>query len=219
MYYALIGDIISSKKLSQPRRAEAQERLSAALRQVNGAYSGGIAARFLITLGDECQGLMLATGDPVSAALDIIHAMRPYEIRFAIGFGGMDTPIDPGAAIGADGAAFHRARACVEAMKTRHFARLRFSTGNAELDGAANTVAALCDRLYLNFTDKQEQLVYTMLKARISGEKLTQAELGEIAGVGQSTVNSQLSAAGFNEYAAGVMFVRGLVSRAKEGAE
>ena len=215
MYYALIGDMIASKKLPKPRRVQAQEKLSSALASVNAGFEGQIAAKFLITLGDECQGLMLSPGDPVAAALEIMHQMRPFGIRFAIGMGGMDTPIDPNAAIGADGEAFHRARACIEGMKARHFARLRFATGDPDADEALNTVAALCDRLSLGWTDKQEALVHAMLTARFSGRKLTQAELGAASGVGQSTVNTQLSAAGFNEYSAGMLYIRRLLSNGK----
>lgn len=208
MYYALIGDIIGSKRLTPEQRAEAQAKLSAALQQVGTERSEEVAAKFIITLGDEFQGLMHGTGDPVSAALAVLHALRPYEIRIAVGCGDIVTPINREAAIGADGPAFHNARRMIEAMKPRHGARLRFALPDADTEDCVNTVSALCDRLLITCTDKQEELVYAMLTSRITGEKLTQTELARAAGVGQSTVNSQLASAGFNEYCAGIMFIR-----------
>lgn len=208
MYYALIGDIIASKSLDAASRREAQEKLEAALNAVNETFAGDIAARFLITIGDECQGLMRSSGDPVSAALMIAHAMRPYEIRFAIGAGDIVTAIRSDAAIGADGPAYHRARRVLEAMKPRHSARLRAGVSDESTEEALNTVAALCDRLALGWTSKQEALAYAMLMSKLKGERLTQTELAKEAGVAQSTVNTQLSAAGFNEYAGGVLYIR-----------
>ena len=69
MYYALIGDMVASKKLSPEERWQAQERLASALKIINGEFADTIAADFLITLGDEFQGLMKREADPVRAAL------------------------------------------------------------------------------------------------------------------------------------------------------
>jgi hypothetical protein len=200
--------MVSSKKLSHEERRGAQELLRAALERVNLENADAVAARFLITLGDECQGLMLPSGDPVAAALGVIHALEPYKIRFAIGCGGMDTAIDPSAAIGADGPAFHNARRMIDRMKTKRGARLRFALGDAEEEEELNTVAALCDRLAAGWTSKQEELVYAMLRARLSGMRITQTELAELSGIGQSTVASQLAAAGCSEYCAGILYIR-----------
>ncbi len=53
-YFAIIGDIKASKGLSG--REEAQEKLKKILKYVNEVYQNNIAAKFLITLGDEFQG-------------------------------------------------------------------------------------------------------------------------------------------------------------------
>ncbi|MBQ4166578.1 MAG: hypothetical protein II590_00055 [Clostridia bacterium] len=208
MYYALIGDMVASRKLSPEERWAAQEKLSAALNRINREHSEHIAADFLITLGDEFQGLMDREADPVSAALSIMHELRPYEIRIAISFGAITTRIDRSAALGADGPAYHMARECIEGMKPNHFARLRFALPEKDLQEAVNAVSALCDRLSLYWTGKQEELVNLMLNAKLRGERLTQAALAEAMGIGQSTVNSQLTAAGFNEYCEGILFIR-----------
>ncbi|MBR3383540.1 MAG: hypothetical protein IKG85_10980 [Clostridia bacterium] len=213
MYYALIGDMVASRKLDPSARKEAQELLRSALAEVNREYADSIAADFLITLGDECQGLMLASADPVSAALRIMHSMKPYEIRFSVALGEITTGIDRSAALGADGPAFHAARERIEAMKPNHGARLRFALPEARAEEAVNTVAALCDRLAIGRTSKQEELAYAMLRAKLKGERLTQEALARSLGIGQSTVNAQLVSAGFNEYCEGVLYIRRELAR------
>ncbi|MCR5808277.1 MAG: SatD family protein [Clostridiales bacterium] len=217
MYYALIGDLIGSKKLNAEQRHEAQEKLRAALELVNREFEKGVASKFLITIGDECQGLMEPWGDPVAAALLVIHEMRPYRIRFAIGAGEISTAIDPAAAIGADGPAYHLARRRVESMKSDHVARLRVALGDAALEESLNTVLALCDRVANYRTDKQEKLCFQMLMASFFGRKLTQTTLAERNGIGQSTVNAQLNAAGSSEHCDGMLFVRDSLSKYMNG--
>ena len=211
MFYALIGDMVKSRMLSSDERNKAQILLRNELDRLNRERADQIAANFLITLGDECQGLMLITGDPVTAALDLIHAFLPYQIRFAIGCGDIFTKINPEAAIGADGPAFHRARRVIEEMKHEYDARIRFGLSDIEEEEKINTIAMLCDRLASGWTSKQEDLVFTMLNARISGSRKTQTEISEIKKIGQSTVASQLKAAGFREYLAGIQLIRKMV--------
>ena len=216
MYYAIIGDIVASKKLSPERRREAQFAMQRALEEINSIFEPDIAADFLITLGDEFQGLMLPSADPIRAALKIMHEMRPFEIRIAIALGGMTTSIRRDAAIGADGPAFHMARAMEESMKPRHGARLRAALNDKQQEDTINAIAALCDRLCAGWTEKQERIAYEMLEAKLSGSRLTQTQLAQSLGIGQSTVNAQLAAAGFNEYMGGIMQMRRLLKCAQE---
>ena len=109
-YFALIGDIIDSRH--EQDRYDVQKKLQSILSSVNAENAAHIAADFLITLGDEFQGLLFAEkgADPIFVADRIIDEMFPVRIRIAIGFGGMATQIRREAAIGADGEAFYRAR-------------------------------------------------------------------------------------------------------------
>jgi hypothetical protein len=61
MYCAVIGDLIDSKKIKPEERKVLQEKLRLLLERVNNDYSSYIAANFLITLGDEFQGLLIAS--------------------------------------------------------------------------------------------------------------------------------------------------------------
>ena len=126
-YFALIGDIIDSRH--EQDRYDVQKKLQSILSSVNAEHAAHIAADFLITLGDEFQGLLFAEkgADPIFVADRIIDEMFPVRIRIAIGFGGMATQIRREAAIGADGEAFYRART------VQHSGRYRCSCGASEM--------------------------------------------------------------------------------------
>lgn len=84
-YVAIIGDIIKSKSIKE--RKNVQEKLYQVLMKLNEKYQNDIAANFIITLGDEFQGL-LHEGENVLPIIEYIQMeMHPVEIRFGIGVG------------------------------------------------------------------------------------------------------------------------------------
>lgn len=108
IYVAIIGDMKASKELKE--RFGIQEQLKEVLMEVNDSFRETIAARFLITLGDEFQGLLKSANHVIEIIQLIQKKMYPVEIRFGIGIGEIRTKIDETAAIGADGPAFYAAR-------------------------------------------------------------------------------------------------------------
>ena len=114
-FVAVIGDIKDSRLLEN--RKEVQLRLREVLERLNENYKEEIVSRFLITLGDEFQGL-LCSG---KAVLDMINEIRmemyPVRLRFGIGFGQITTDIKTEMALGADGPGYYRAREAVELLK------------------------------------------------------------------------------------------------------
>ncbi len=218
MYFAVIGDMVASKKLRRGQRAAAQETLADVLSNLNLCWEGSVAANFTITLGDEFQGLLHGDSDAVSAALLLLYGMRRYPVRLAVGFGDIHTQINPAAAIGADGPAFHNARRMIESMKARHGARLRFALPDERVQRELNIVAALCDKLAEEWTDKQALAVHLMLMSRLRGERLTQTGLAALLNVSQPTVNDQLSAAGFNEYCAAMLYIKERLAEYAKGS-
>lgn len=108
MYYAIIGDIKESKKLEN--RGEIQKKLKNVLTNINDIYCESIVAKFLITLGDEFQGLLKDAVNILDIVKYIQREMYPVELRFGVGIGEIYTEIDSQAAIGADGPAFYAAR-------------------------------------------------------------------------------------------------------------
>src|SRR5690349_16792283 len=55
---ALIGDIVRSRTLDASRRYRVQQKLSMLLDELNKRYSSSLISSFVVTLGDEFQGLL-----------------------------------------------------------------------------------------------------------------------------------------------------------------
>ena len=98
-------------------RAKLQRRLQDVLDELNDRYEADLRSKFLITVGDEFQGL-LRRGENLPRMLAILTAEVPNPIRFGIGAGVLST--DAGEfAIGSDGPAWHNARAALERVGKR----------------------------------------------------------------------------------------------------
>ncbi len=114
-YYAIIGDIKRSKKIEN--RCEIQEKLKKILDNVNSIYNNDISAKFLITLGDEFQGLLEITAPILEIIKYIQREIYPIKLRFGVGIGNVSTLINHEAAIGADEPAFYAAREMIEFLR------------------------------------------------------------------------------------------------------
>ena len=85
-YIVIIGDIINSRELEH--RNEVQERLKRTLQDINERYNADIAASFMITLGDEFQGLLhngkntMKIIEELRSSMD--HAIIVQEVRLII---------------------------------------------------------------------------------------------------------------------------------------
>lgn len=225
IYFAFIGDIISSRSLED--REGVQRRMRETLDEINADFSGAIAARFIITLGDEFQGLMHASGgdakaNALAAAVRIVDALHPVRLRIAVGVGKMSTLIFPEGAIGADGEAFHNARRCIEQLnasyrRTAGASPVRICSGNPQDDERVNVPLMLCETIRRGWTDRQTQIAVRFIHAAFSGEAVTQKEIAREFGITQGTVNISLAASGCAEYIRGLRFASGeldaLVSR------
>lgn len=195
-YCAIIGDIVGSKRIAPETRFALQETLKAELEALNAAYKDVIAARFLITLGDEFQGLLTAAWPTVPIIRRLIRVLWPVHVRFGIGWGEIYTQIDPTQAIGADGEAFYRAREAITRSKQRgweHFP-VTYSTGEEDeqlLDGFCGLMEALTS----GWSDKQRKAVWTM---EINGG--TQKAAAEALDRAPSSMSTLLHNAKYREY-------------------
>jgi len=114
----LIGDIVASKSLEN--RNEVQRNLKSALKKVNNSNES-LLSPLTVTLGDEFQGLYKNSDRLFSDIWQIISIMHPVRIRFSIGIGEIETPINKKQTIGMDGSAFHSAREGLEQIKKDTF--------------------------------------------------------------------------------------------------
>ena len=169
-YYAIIGDVKASKTLSN--RNDVQEKLKKVLNDVNRIYSSDIAAKFIVTLGDEFQGLLLKPSSIFQIAKYVQRELYPVKVRIGIGIGEISTKINQEAAIGADGPAFYAARNIISTIhrlekKIRNQAPdiqiLIYENEDCFEIKEINTVLSLIKTIEDHWTEKQRYTVWDMM--------------------------------------------------------
>lgn len=202
-YIAIIGDIKNSKQISD--RNEVQKKMQKTLEEINQKYEKDIASRFMITLGDEFQGL-LECGDNVLNIISFIEAqMYPVEIRFGIGVGEINTEINPLFPLGADGPAYYNAREAVNALKINEKkSKMPDSNMIIKIDGdnkasekLMNTILSLLTVIKNKWTERQREVVYEYI-----WYEDRQKDAAKRLGITQSSVQKNLSNADYYSYKA-----------------
>ena len=94
-----------------------QQKLNNVLKYVNQVYCADIPANFIITLGDEFQGLLKCNAHLFDMIRYIQREMYPVRLRFGVGLGKINTNILFEAAMGADGPAYYAAREMIEQLR------------------------------------------------------------------------------------------------------
>lgn len=200
MYCAIIGDIIKSKELLD--RGSIQTVLNNVLMKINKDYKDSIASDFLITLGDEFQGV-LSTPEKVMDIIDIINTeMYPTKIRHGIGYGEIRTSINTYQAIGADGPAYYNARDAVNNLKqtegkyesVRQLIYLKTGYYDAHVN-LVNACLSICNKIESDWTDKQRKTVKLMRQ-----NKESQSDTARELGINKSSVQKSVRSSKFYYY-------------------
>lgn len=200
-YIAIIGDIKGSKAIKN--RKEVQENLAMVLNEINDHYSDDIASRFMITLGDEFQGLLLNGTSVMKIISRIEGRLDPVKLRFGIGVGEITTKINPYMAIGADGPGYHKARAAIEYLKENEKRkqssvsdiRLEVEGENQESQMFINTIFGLMAALKASWTKRQREIIQDMLEHRDN-----QTETAKRLNIKQPTVSKVLVTGNYYAY-------------------
>jgi len=116
IYLAVIADVVRSRTIID--RGAFQKQLARAIASINKSYARTIASKFVLTVGDEFQGLLTNADQIVEILASFRSAIHPVELRVGIGVGRISTPLRP-EALGMDGACFHHARAALERAASR----------------------------------------------------------------------------------------------------
>ncbi len=197
---ALIGDLINSKEI--PNRNQVQQTLKQALSDINQRYRDDLLSEFMITLGDEFQGLLRSTGDVLSIISDLEQALYPFGLRFGIGCGEISTDIHERCSE-IDGPAFHRARLMIQTIKessNRHnkvYSSILICSDTTPTvqDKLINSVFSLCTSLKEKWSDRQVEIMDAYLK-----HDKNQYKTAEALGITQSSVNKSLKSSNFYTY-------------------
>lgn len=114
-FIAMIGDIRNSREIKE--RKAVQDTLKKVLKEINLKYEEEIVSQFIVTLGDEFQGLLSEGKNLLKIIQEIKSALYPVELRFGIGVGKITTDINTEMALGADGPGYYKAREAIEIIK------------------------------------------------------------------------------------------------------
>jgi hypothetical protein len=189
IYCAIIGDIDRSRELAD--RGKVQERLENALGAVNDEFERVIASKFLITLGDEFQGILNSPGESLRIIRRLQSAMNPVVISFGVGVGTLETALKP-VALGIDGIAFHRSRDALSTAKAKGGARIVYSFDGPGVK-LVNFLVFFADRRLKKISQTTIE-VHRLMKTNKS-----QADVAKLLGMTQQGVSRALRSSAYHE--------------------
>ena len=218
-YIAIIGDIKNSKQLHE--RHAVQEDLLETLETINQTYQSAIASKFMITLGDEFQGLLKSGACAVAIIDQIERALYPIRLRFGIGVGEVSTEISLASTLSADGPAFYCAREMINTLKALENKNKEGKKniaikiqGNEKTAALLNTLFALLSVVKDNWTARRVEIINAYIK-----ENGTQMDAAKTLGIYQSNVQKALAAANFYTYQDALDTIADILSEIKEDAD
>jgi hypothetical protein len=192
-YVGVIADMVASRELSPPDRSRVQERFTELIETLNDQYSGKLAAKFVITLGDEFQGLL---NDPEVIPQFVWLLEQRFtvrKLRVGFGYGQIHTALRE-YAINVDGPALHNARFSIEAAKRGSLNGGVFTGFGATLDPALNGFARALEHQRATWPRRQRQVV-ERLNTGLKG-----IEVAEELGITKQAVSRYAALAGWEAY-------------------
>jgi hypothetical protein len=144
-YAVIIADIKGSKKMQDRERYEWQLFLKSTIVQINENFASKIDAPFMITKGDEFQGVLKSITAVHRVMSSFERLLFPLILRYGVGYGmiqkmGSNIPIEM------DGQAFHRANTALTLAKKKKSV-VQFDTGDALFDLNINTIYHLINTI------------------------------------------------------------------------
>jgi len=189
-YLAVIGDLQRSRE--DPDRARTQSRLERALESLNGRLSAEILeSSFIITLGDEFQGLLNIPGKVFEVITEIDRHLEGRPLRYGLGWGRLSTERRE-QALGMDGPCFHHAREAMTLAKSEELRVFVRGFGD-ESDGVLNSFLALIDGVRGRWKPAQEETVRLMRMSKL------QREVAAQRGVSTSVISETLKSAQYRQ--------------------
>ncbi|PKL13172.1 MAG: hypothetical protein CVV52_07065 [Spirochaetae bacterium HGW-Spirochaetae-8] len=162
-----------------------------------------IASDFMITLGDEFQGL-LTSGFHLVQIIDYIErSLFPIKLRFGVGIGEIHTEIKRNTPFGMDGPAYHIARDMISQLKAAERKTLEPSANikigiqdNDWLSLLINTNFMLLSAIKKSWTESQVHTMNVFMKEGVQKQQNT----ANVLGINQPSVNKALTASNFYTY-------------------
>lgn len=203
---AVLGDIVRSKRLPAEERGEVQSALHQLMDEINARYAASVLGQFLVTIGDEFQGLL----DEPSVVPDIVQDLREKlprtKFRIAVSLGVLTTEVKP-MAIGTDGPAWHAARKLLDQWRAATRDGVAF-TGFANDDVVLNGISGLLTHHWTHLEASQREIIIALRHHR-GLRKEAAVELK----VSQQALSNRAQSAGWREFDAGMTAWREVLRR------
>lgn len=200
---AVIGDVVQSRAIPPRQREKAQQALEGFMAHVNKRYSAAVASRFLVTLGDEFQGLLEAPDAVPDIVQDMRERLPQLRIRLAVSRGTLTTSRKK-TALGMDGPAWHAARDLIEKARARRDAGEIgvWFAGFRDDDVVLNALSGLLGHHWEKLVATQREVV-TALRHHEGLRK----DAAKALGISQQSLSNRAQSAGAREYAARPLLV------------
>lgn len=194
-YVALIGDMVQSRALPAAARAKAQQDFSRLVALLNRRFANDIASKFVVTIGDEFQGLLWNAEviPDIVWLIDSTYGARA--VRIGIGYGVLHTPLQK-IALNIDGPVLHEARTAILVAHSKRLLGGVFS-GFGEYDDVLLGFAQALRYLRANLTKRQLEAVSLLREGK------TQAAAAKKIGVTKQSVSERVVAGGWEPYRLG----------------
>ncbi len=203
---AILGDIVRSQRLEPRERAELQRALDDLMNGINANYSSSVLSKFLMTLGDEFQGLLRAPAAVPDIVQDIRERLPRTRFRIVVSLGELTTDLKP-VALGTDGPAWHAARDLLEGWRAAKRDGVAF-TGFGGDDVVLNGISGLVGHHWTHLETSQREIV-TALRHHEGLRK----EAAKDMGISQQALSNRAQSAGWREYEAGLLAWRTVLDR------
>lgn len=202
MYYAVIGEIVSSPK--NKADAKLQEDLIRTLDYINMYYKEDLASDLSITDEGSFRGFF-QTGGHLLEILDIIQfRFRQVSVRFGVGIGEMLTDIAEAGSGNVAGPALEHAEAALRILKQSNDYQVSKVLIQTDLDASfvplLNEGLHLCDYIQGRWKSLQSMIMeITILKTGYA-EPPKQTELAEIFKTSKQNINRAVRGMGYHQY-------------------
>lgn len=172
------------------------------MKEINLKYEEEIVSQFIVTLGDEFQGLLSEGKNLLKIIQEIKSALYPVELRFGIGVGKITTDINTEMALGADAPGYYKAREAIEIIKGNEkksravVADIRLE--KEETDEQAlliNTVFEFMKAVENEWTQRQREIIWDMMKYQDRQQNVAQR-----MGITQAAVHKALARGNYYVY-------------------
>lgn len=153
LYGVITADLVESRRM--PDRAGAQEQLSGLVKRLNIQLAQRLVAPFMVTLGDEIQGMLDDVDELPATTAGIHEVFHPREISVGVGIGTIATRLVR-RVTEMDGPVFINSRTALDIAKKERL-EVVVRTGDTGVDEVLNAIYGLLCGIKAGWTRTQWQ--------------------------------------------------------------